>query len=73
MFGDCLSRKVAMVAGGLTYFSKARKDKTQEELAAEAARMALYENDINLSKDDIDGTVVSTSLTTSKISFSSVQ
>ena len=54
-----MPRKVAVVAGGLSYFSKARRDKTQEELAAEAARMALIDNDINLSKDDIDGTIVS--------------
>lgn len=54
-----LPRKVAMVSGGLTYFSKARRDKTQEALAAEAARMALFENDINLEKEDIDGSVVS--------------
>jgi len=55
---NILTRKVAIVAGGVTYFSKARKDKTQEELVAEAMRMALYENDINMTKDDIEGSVI---------------
>ncbi|MGC8610561.1 MAG: thiolase C-terminal domain-containing protein [Thermoplasmata archaeon] len=56
-------RKVAMIAGGLTTFAKARKDSTQEELVMEAARMAFFQNDLLIDPLDVkrmvDGVVVS--------------
>ncbi|MGC8496457.1 MAG: thiolase C-terminal domain-containing protein [Thermoplasmata archaeon] len=56
-------REVAIIAAGMTQFGKARRDSTQEELVMEAARMALFENDLNIDaldvKNMIDGTVVS--------------
>ncbi len=58
-----MSRRVAMVAGGMTQFAKSRRDSTQEELVMEAARLALFENDLRVDplklKGYINGTVVS--------------
>ncbi len=58
-----MGNKVAMIAGGMTQFGKSRKDSTQEELVMEAAKMALFENDLKKDplevKKMIDGTVVS--------------